>query len=155
MQIVLRRRKGNSSSKNNNNMIMNSPCCIKTMKAVLLLAVLAALEVIQVTVQVAIARIVELAITECVERDVIFFCENLEILEKWDHEDVDEQGLLRGVKAILMSPRTVTPYWVKKTSVDKFVNLKMKLTTHSIYLLHSIKHLSDNNAIKQERANFC
>ena len=27
-----------------------------------------------------------------------------------------------------MSPRTVTPYWVKKASMDKFVSLKMKLT---------------------------
>ena len=43
-------------------------------------------------------------------------------------EDIDEQGLQRGVKAILMSPRTVTPYWVKKASMDKFVSLKMKLT---------------------------
>ena len=52
----------------------------------------------------------------------------LEIPEHWDHEDIDEQGLQRGVKAILMSPRTVTPYWVKKASMDKFVSLKMKLT---------------------------
>ena len=28
-----------------------------------------------------------------------------------------------------MSPRIVTPYWVKKASMDKFVSLKMKLTT--------------------------
>ena len=52
----------------------------------------------------------------------------LEIPEHWDHEDIDEQGLQRGLKAILMSPKTVTPYWVKKASMDKFVSLKMKLT---------------------------
>ena len=33
-----------------------------------------------------------------------------------------------GIKAILMSPRTVTPCWVEKESMDKFVSLKMKLT---------------------------
>ena len=52
----------------------------------------------------------------------------LEIPEQWDYEDVDEQGLHNGIKAILMSPRTVTPYWFENASMDKFVSLKMKLT---------------------------
>ena len=52
----------------------------------------------------------------------------LEAPEHWDFEDITEIGLQRGIEATLMSPNTVTPCWVEKESVDRFVNLKMKLT---------------------------
>ena len=52
----------------------------------------------------------------------------LEAPEHWDFEDTTKEGLQRGIEAILMSPNTVTPCWVEKESVNKFVNLKMKLT---------------------------
>ena len=42
---------------------------------------------------------------------------------------MDEKGLHNGIKAILLAPRTATPYWVENASMDKFMNLKMKLTT--------------------------
>ena len=48
--------------------------------------------------------------------------------ERWNYEDTTEQGLQKGIKAILMSPNTVTPCWVEKESMTKFVSLKMKLT---------------------------
>ena len=52
----------------------------------------------------------------------------LETLEKWDFEDTNKEGLQRGIEAILMSPNTVTPCWVEKQSMNRFVELKMKLT---------------------------
>ena len=52
----------------------------------------------------------------------------LETPEHWDFEDTTKEGLQRGIEAILMSPNTVTPCWVEKESMNKFVNLKMKLT---------------------------
>ena len=53
----------------------------------------------------------------------------LDLPENWDYGDVDEKGLHNGIKTILLGSRTVTPYWVEMSSVDKFVSLKMKLTT--------------------------
>ena len=52
----------------------------------------------------------------------------LETPEHWNFEDTTKEGLQKGIKAILMSPNTVTPCWVEKESMNKFVNLKMKLT---------------------------
>ena len=52
----------------------------------------------------------------------------LETPEHWNFEDTTKEGLQRGIKAILMSPNTVTPCWVEKESMNKFVSLKMKLT---------------------------
>ena len=52
----------------------------------------------------------------------------LETPEQWSFEDTTEEGLQKGIKAILMSPHTVTPWWVEKESMNKFVSLKMKLT---------------------------
>ena len=37
----------------------------------------------------------------------------IETPERWNYEDTTEQGLQKGIKAILMSPRTVTPCWVE------------------------------------------
>ena len=47
----------------------------------------------------------------------------LETPEHWDFEDTTEKGLQRGIEATLMSSNTVTPCWVEKESVDRFVNL--------------------------------
>ena len=52
----------------------------------------------------------------------------IEAPEHWDFNDIAESGLQRGIKVILMSPNTVTPGWVEKDSVDRFVKIKMKLT---------------------------
>ena len=49
--------------------------------------------------------------------------------EHWDLNDVNEDGLQKGVSAILIAPHTVAPSWVEKESVNKFVELKMKMTT--------------------------
>ena len=37
----------------------------------------------------------------------------LESPEHWDFDDAVEEGLQKGIKAILMSPNTVTPCWVE------------------------------------------
>ena len=52
----------------------------------------------------------------------------IEAPEHWDFEDISQTGLQKGIEAILMSPNTVTPCWVEKESVDRFVKIKMKLT---------------------------
>ena len=52
----------------------------------------------------------------------------LETPEHWDFEDTTKEGLQKGIEAILKSPNTVTPCWVEKESMNKFVNPKMKLT---------------------------
>ena len=68
--------------------------------------------------------------------------------------DVDEKGLHNGIKAILLGSRTVTPYWVEKSSVDKFVSLKMKLTalTQAIEEIDNFvgEDMPDDNQIVSE-----
>ena len=48
--------------------------------------------------------------------------------EHWNFDDVNEEGLQKGISAILIAPHTVAPSWVEKEAVNKFVDLKMKMT---------------------------
>ena len=62
--------------------------------------------------------------------------------EHWDFGDTTEDGLQKGISAILMSPYTVAPCWVEKESFNKFVNLKMKMTAVT-QVVAEIKRFSD------------
>ena len=48
--------------------------------------------------------------------------------EDWDFGDTTEDGLQKGISTILIGPYTVAPCWVEKESVEKIVDLKMKMT---------------------------
>ena len=64
--------------------------------------------------------------------------------ELWDFDDIDEDGLQRGVSAILIAPHTVTPYWVEKESATRFTELKMKMTA-VVQVLEEIKRFADED----------
>ena len=49
--------------------------------------------------------------------------------EHWDFGDTTEDGLQKGIRAILMSPHTTAPCWIERESMNKFVDLKMKMTS--------------------------
>ena len=48
--------------------------------------------------------------------------------ESWDFNDIAPSGLQRGTEVALLSPNTITPGWVEKGSVDRFINIKGMLT---------------------------
>ena len=41
--------------------------------------------------------------------------------ELWNFADLSEDGLQKGINAILVAPRTVVPCWVENDSINKFV----------------------------------
>ena len=51
--------------------------------------------------------------------------------EKWKNFDYDKTGLHNGVKSILMmnSFKTIIPWWMQTLSLDRLVDLKLKLTS--------------------------
>ena len=51
--------------------------------------------------------------------------------EKWKRNDNDKTGLHNGVKSILMmnSFQTIIPWWMQTMSLDRLVDLKLKLTS--------------------------
>ena len=51
----------------------------------------------------------------------------LESPELWNFADLNEDGLQKGINAILIAPHTVVPCWVENGSVNKFVELKLKM----------------------------
>ena len=53
----------------------------------------------------------------------------LESPEHWDFGGTTKDGLQKGISAILTSPYTITPCWIEKESFNKFLNLKMEMTT--------------------------
>ena len=53
----------------------------------------------------------------------------LESPELWNFADLSEDGLQKGINAILIAPHTVVPCWVENDSINKFVELKLKMTT--------------------------
>ena len=53
----------------------------------------------------------------------------LESPELWDFTDLNEDGLQRGVNAVLIAPHSVVQCWVERESINKFVDLKVKMTT--------------------------
>ena len=66
----------------------------------------------------------------------------LESPEHWNFTDVNEDGLQKGISAILIAPHTVVPYWVERESVSKFIELKLKMTT-VVQTLAEIKRFSE------------
>ena len=48
----------------------------------------------------------------------------LEAPGDWDTGDMDSTGVHRGVKAILMSQRSVNPWWILESTVDKKVMIQ-------------------------------
>ena len=53
----------------------------------------------------------------------------LESPEHWDFGGTTKDGLQKGISTILTSPHTITPCWIEAESVNKFLNLKMEMTT--------------------------
>ena len=62
--------------------------------------------------------------------------------ELWDFTDLNEDGLQRGINAILIAPHTVVPCWVKKESINKFIELKLKMTA-VIQILAEVKRFAE------------
>ena len=52
----------------------------------------------------------------------------IEAPESWDFNDIAPSGLQRGIKVVLLSPNTTTPGWVVKSSVDRSIKIRGKLT---------------------------
>ena len=52
----------------------------------------------------------------------------IETPKDWDYDDIDESGVHNGVRNILMSQRSVRPWWIKNSSMNKLVELKLKFT---------------------------
>ena len=51
----------------------------------------------------------------------------LEAPGDWDVEDMDTTGVHKGVKAILMSQRSVNPWWILESAVEKKLMIQKKL----------------------------
>ena len=66
----------------------------------------------------------------------------LESPELWNFADVNEDGLQKGISAILIAPHTVVPNWVERESINKFIELKLKMTT-VVQILAEIKRFSE------------
>ena len=48
--------------------------------------------------------------------------------DAWDFNDISSSGLNKGIEVILLSPNTITPYWVDRGSVSRFIQLRGELT---------------------------
>ena len=48
----------------------------------------------------------------------------IEVPKDWDVEDVDTKGVHNGVRNILISQRSVTPWWIQESSLGKLVEIK-------------------------------
>ena len=48
--------------------------------------------------------------------------------DAWDFNEISSSGLNKGIEVILLSPNTITPYWVDRGSVSRFIQLRGKLT---------------------------
>ena len=48
--------------------------------------------------------------------------------ESWDFNDIAPSGLQRGTEVVLLSPNKITPCWVEKGSVSRFIKIRGKLT---------------------------
>ena len=70
--------------------------------------------------------------------------------ELWNFEDVNEDGLQKGINAILIAPHTVVPCWVKKESINKFIELKLKMTA-VIQILAEVKSFAEEPMLAAER----
>ena len=78
----------------------------------------------------------------------------IETPEDCNYKDVDETGLHIGVKTILMSQKSVKPWWIKDASMDKLVSLKMKFTAviQAIEEIHRFvgEEMPDDNQLASE-----
>ena len=52
----------------------------------------------------------------------------IETPKDWNYDDIDESGIHNGVRNILMPQRNVRPWWIKDSSMNKLVELKIKFT---------------------------
>ena len=52
----------------------------------------------------------------------------IEAPKDWEGDDVDEKGVHIGVRNILMSQRSVKPWWVRNSSLKMMAELKLKFT---------------------------
>ena len=52
----------------------------------------------------------------------------IETPKDWDYDDIDESGVHNGARSILMSQRSVRPWWIQSSSMNKLVELKLKFT---------------------------
>ena len=52
----------------------------------------------------------------------------IEVPKDWAHDDIDEIGIHNGVRNVLMSQRSIRPWWVQNSSLEKLVELKLKFT---------------------------
>ena len=59
--------------------------------------------------------------------------------ELWNFADMNEDRLQKGINAILIA---VVPCWVEKESINKFVELKLKMTT-MVQTLAEIKRFAE------------
>ena len=48
--------------------------------------------------------------------------------DAWDFNDISSSGLNKGIEMIHLSPNTITPYWVDRGSVSRFIQLRGELT---------------------------
>ena len=62
--------------------------------------------------------------------------------ELWDFADLNEDGLQKGINAIFIAPHNIVPCWVENNSVQKFVELKLKMAT-LVQTLAEIKEFSE------------
>ena len=79
----------------------------------------------------------------------------LESPELWNFADLDEDGLQKGITAILIDPHNVVPCWVEGGSVHKFVELKLKMTALARTLTEikefSAEPMPEDNQVAAER----
>ena len=52
----------------------------------------------------------------------------IEAPKDWAGDDVDEKGVHNGVRNILMSQRSIKPWWVQNSSLKMMAELKLKFT---------------------------
>ena len=69
----------------------------------------------------------------------------LESPEHWNFGGTTKDGLWKGISNILTSPHTIAPLWIKEESVNKFLNLKMEMTTVT-RAVAEIKKFSDEES---------
>ena len=62
--------------------------------------------------------------------------------EHWDFGDTNEDGLQKGVSAILVAPYTIAPCWVEKECINKYADLRMKMTAVT-QVVAEIKRFAD------------
>ena len=58
------------------------------------------------------------------EEDWLYYIESP---HSWDYSEIAPSSLCKGVEVVLLSPTTCTPGWVKRGSLNRFIQLRGKL----------------------------